>query len=88
LDGYNVSILAYGQTLSGKTHTMVAFFLLLFVCVHSHINSSQINYNKIKRVSNSMLSNIGNEMAALWVNYFYMFFFVLVNDDWPNQLLL
>ncbi|KAJ1442165.1 Spindle pole body-associated protein Vik1/Cik1, microtubule binding domain [Sesbania bispinosa] len=24
LDGYNVSIFAYGQTLSGKTHTMVA----------------------------------------------------------------
>lgn len=24
LDGYNVSIFAYGQTHSGKTHTMVA----------------------------------------------------------------
>lgn len=25
LDGHNVSILAYGQTFSGKTHTMVGF---------------------------------------------------------------
>lgn len=33
LDGYNVSILAYGQTHSGKTHTMVALSLSLsFVC--------------------------------------------------------
>ena len=29
LDGYNVSILAYGQTHSGKTHTMVALSLSL-----------------------------------------------------------
>lgn len=35
LDGYNVSIFAYGQTHSGKTHTMVAlsFFLSFFRCV-------------------------------------------------------
>ena len=35
LDGYNVSIFAYGQTHSGKTHTMVAlsFFHSVFVCV-------------------------------------------------------
>lgn len=26
LDGYNVSIFAYGQTHSGKTHTMVRLF--------------------------------------------------------------
>lgn len=34
LDGYNVSIFAYGQTNSGKTHTMVAFFLFLYLSVH------------------------------------------------------
>ncbi|XP_021802334.1 kinesin-like protein KIN-14B [Prunus avium] len=37
LDGYNVSIFAYGQTNSGKTHTMVALFSsfppFAFVCV-------------------------------------------------------
>ncbi|KAL6277326.1 hypothetical protein ACE6H2_020927 [Prunus campanulata] len=37
LDGYNVSIFAYGQTNSGKTHTMVALFSSFppsaFVCV-------------------------------------------------------
>ena len=29
LDGYNVSIFAYGQTRSGKTHTMVSLSLSL-----------------------------------------------------------
>lgn len=31
LDGYNVSIYAYGQTNSGKTHTMVTLFSSLFL---------------------------------------------------------
>lgn len=35
LDGHNVSILAYGQTFSGKTHTMVGllfpFIWLIFL---------------------------------------------------------
>ena len=34
LDGYNVSIFAYGQTNSGKTHTMVALFLFFYVSIH------------------------------------------------------
>lgn len=36
LDGYNVSIFAYGQTRSGKTHTMVSLSLspsCLFACL-------------------------------------------------------
>lgn len=33
LDGYNVSIFAYGQTHSGKTHTMVALSFFRCVCV-------------------------------------------------------
>lgn len=38
LDGYNVSIFAYGQTHSGKTHTMVALFLSIYLVVGlSHI---------------------------------------------------
>ena len=31
LDGYNVSIFAYGQTRSGKTHTMVSLSLSLLI---------------------------------------------------------
>ena len=49
LDGYNVSIFAYGQTRSGKTHTMVSLSLslslspdcllaLFFVYVHIYLS--------------------------------------------------
>jgi hypothetical protein len=37
LDGYNVSIFAYGQTHSGKTHTMVTLFIFCCVCVCAHV---------------------------------------------------
>lgn len=33
LDGYNVSIFAYGQTHSGKTHTMVSLHIFCCACV-------------------------------------------------------
>ena len=33
LDGYNVSLFAYGQTHSGKTYTMVVLSVFHFVCV-------------------------------------------------------
>jgi DNA replication protein DnaC len=40
LDGYNVSIFAYGQTHSGKTHTMVALSFCLcdasFLLLHTY----------------------------------------------------
>jgi len=32
LDGYNISLFAYGQTHSGKTHTMVVLSVFHCVC--------------------------------------------------------
>lgn len=32
LDGYNISLFAYGQTHSGKTHTMVVLSVFRCVC--------------------------------------------------------
>jgi len=32
LDGYNISLFAYGQTHSGKTHTMVVLSVFRSVC--------------------------------------------------------
>lgn len=57
LDGYNVSIFAYGQTHSGKTHTMVAlsFFLSFAVCVCSCADHCPLKKSWMT-VSNSMLS--------------------------------
>jgi len=34
LDGYNVSMFAYGQTHSGKTHTMVSLSLSLYIYIY------------------------------------------------------
>jgi hypothetical protein len=33
LDGYNVSMFAYGQTHSGKTHTMVSLSLYIYIYI-------------------------------------------------------
>ena len=35
LHGFNVSLFAYGQTSSGKTHTMVLLFHILQYCTHA-----------------------------------------------------
>lgn len=35
LDGYNISLFAYGPSRSGKTHTMVCVFLFL-ACLYMH----------------------------------------------------
>lgn len=46
VDGYNACILAYGQTGTGKTHSMVCinFFEITMVCINS--SNSKTNYVK------------------------------------------
>lgn len=80
LDGYNVSIFAFGQTHSGKTHTMVSisFFCCLCACVRkslplSNKTQKEKGIGTCKRVLNSMLSNNWKWNGCLWVNYFYIF---------------
>lgn len=80
LDGYNVSIFAFGQTHSGKTHTMVSisFFCCLCACVRkslplSNKTQKEKGIGTCKRVLNSMLSNNWKWNDCLWVNYFYIF---------------
>ena len=44
LDGYNVSIFAYGQTHSGKTHTMVSLSLSIYIYIYIPIFICIITY--------------------------------------------
>ena len=50
LDGYNVSVFAYGQTHSGKTHTMVLPFLSL-----SLILFTSVTFTYLDKVSGNVM---------------------------------